>query len=203
MKEGVRIPVIGLAGGVGSGKSAVASVLASAGCVVSDSDRDAASVLADPAVVETLRSWWGDDVVGPDGAVDRSAIAARVFEDAAARRRLESLVHPRVHGLRAARFADAPEDAAALVIDAPLLFEAGLADSCDAVFFVDAPRESRLARVAAHRGWDEPELVRREAAQLSIEEKRRRSTCVIENDAGLAELESAVLSALDAVSGGR
>ena len=199
MSEARRIPVIGLAGGIGAGKTAVASVLARAGCVISDSDRDAAIVLADPVVVETLRTWWGDEVVAPGGAVDRSVIAARIFGDDDARRRLEALVHPEVHRLREARFASAPADVAALVIDAPLLFEAGLAESCDAVFFVDAPWASRLARVVEHRGWDESELRRREAAQLPIEEKRRRATCVIENDSTVAALESAVVAALRSV----
>ena len=199
MTETRRVPVIGLAGGIGAGKSAVASALASAGCVISDSDRDAAEVLTDPAVVETLRSWWGDDVVAAGGGIDRSAIAARIFGDDDARRRLESLVHPAVHRLREARFAAAPADAVALVIDAPLLFEAGLDEACDAVFFVDAPWASRLARVTEHRGWDESELRRREAAQRPIDEKRRRATCVIENDSTVAALESAVVAALRSV----
>jgi dephospho-CoA kinase len=191
-----RVPVIGLAGGIGAGKSAAAAVLARAGCVVSDSDRDAAKVLADPRVVETLRSWWGDEVVAPGGSADRSVIAARIFGDEDARRRLEGLIHPEVHRLREARFAAGPSDAKALVIDAPLLFEAGLAESCDAVFFVDAPWASRLARVVEHRGWDEAELRRREAAQLPIEEKRRRATLVIDNDSDAEALESAVVAAL-------
>ena len=191
-----RVPVIGLAGGIGAGKSAVASVLARAGCVISDSDRDAAEVLADPSVVETLRGWWGDEVVAPDGGVDRSVIAGRIFGDDGARRRLEALVHPKIHRLREARFAAAPPDVVALVIDAPLLFEAGLAESCDAVFFVDAPWSSRLARVVEHRGWNESELRRREAAQLPIEEKRRRATLVIDNDSDADALESSVLAAL-------
>lgn len=196
------IPVIGLAGGIGAGKSLVASILARAGCVVSDSDRDAAAVLADPAVLETLRAWWGDEVVAADGSADRSVIAARVFGDDDARRRLEGLVHPEVHRLREARFAAAPSDATAMVIDAPLLFEAGLAESCDAVFFVDAPWNARLARVVEHRGWNEAELRRREAAQLPAEEKRRRATLVIENDADAAALESSVLAALGRVTEG-
>ncbi|MAD78996.1 MAG: dephospho-CoA kinase [Planctomycetaceae bacterium] len=203
MTETRRVPVIGLAGGIGAGKSVVASALASAGCVISDSDRDAAEVLADPAVVETLRSWWGDEVVAPGGGIDRSVIAARIFGDDDARRRLESLVHPAVHRLREARFAAAPADAVALVIDAPLLFEAGLDEACDAVFFVDAPWASRLARVTEHRGWDESELRRREAAQWPIEEKRRRATCIIENDSTVAALESAVVAALRSVMDGR
>ena len=95
-----RIPVIGLCGGIGAGKSAVAGILADLGCVVSDSDRDAREVLADPEVLEVLRGWWGDDVVGTDGRLDRSRIAGRVFADDSERARLEGLVHPRLHRLR-------------------------------------------------------------------------------------------------------
>ncbi len=203
MTESRRIPVIGLAGGIGAGKSAVAAVLADAGCVVSDSDRDAAEVLADPKVVATLRSWWGDEVVASDGSVDRSVVATRIFGDAEARRRLEAIVHPEVHRRREARFAAAPADVVAFVIDAPLLFEAGLAESCDAVLFVDAPWSSRLVRVAEHRGWDESELRRREKAQLPLEEKRRRATLVIENDSDAEAMRSAVLAALRRLTGER
>lgn len=174
-------PTIGLAGGIGAGKSAVAAMLADLGGVVSDSDADARAVLAEADVVETLRSWWGDDVIGSDGTVDRAAIARRVFADPAERQRLEALVHPRIHARRRARFDAAPPDARVFVIDAPLLFEAGLDAECDAVIFVDAPREVRLARVARDRGWTEAELDRREAAQWPVERKRERATVVVEN----------------------
>ena len=82
-------PTIGLAGGIGAGKSRVAALLAELGCVVSDSDADARAVLADPEVIDTLRSWWGDEVVGVDGAIDRGEVAGRVFTDVEERQRLE------------------------------------------------------------------------------------------------------------------
>ncbi|MFM1832033.1 MAG: Dephospho-CoA kinase [Planctomycetota bacterium] len=174
-------PTIGLAGGIGAGKSRVAALLAELGCVVSDSDADARAVLADPEVIATLRSWWGDDVVGVDGAIDRGKVAGRVFTDVEERRRLESVLHPRIHERRAARFAAAPPDTRAFVIDAPLLFEAGLDAECDAVIFVDASRPTRLARVAANRGWSDEELARRESAQWPIDRKRSLATLIIDN----------------------
>jgi dephospho-CoA kinase len=149
--------------------------------VVSDSDADARAVLADPEVIATLRSWWGDDVVGVDGAIDRGKVAGRVFTDVEERRRLESVLHPRIHERRAARFAAAPPDTRAFVIDAPLLFEAGLDADCDAVIFVDASRPTRLARVAANRGWSDEELARRESAQWPIDRKRSLATLIIDN----------------------
>ncbi len=174
-------PTIGLAGGIGAGKSRVAALLAELGCVVSDSDADARAVLADPEVIDTLRSWWGDEVVGVDGAIDRGKVAGRVFTDVEERRRLESVLHPRIHERRAARFAAAPPDTRAFVIDAPLLFEAGLDADCDAVIFVDASRPTRLARVAANRGWSDEELARRESAQWPIDRKRSLATLIIDN----------------------
>jgi dephospho-CoA kinase len=194
-------PTIGLAGGIGAGKSRVSRILAGLGCVVSDSDADARVVLTDPEVVATLRSWWGDEVVGVDGAIDRSRVAARVFADSEARARLQGLVHPRIHERRAARFAAAPQGTRAFVIDAPLLFEAGLDAECDAVIFVDAPRDVRLARVAANRGWSDAELAGREAAQWPIEEKRSRATIVIDNTKDDDDrLSSQVADALDRIT---
>ena len=85
--------------------------------------------------------------------------------------------------------------------DAPLLFEVGLERECDAVIFVDAPRELRLARVRATRGWDDAELARREASQLPLDEKRRRSTDVVENSGDPAALRRAVERVLAAIIG--
>ncbi len=176
-----RPPVIGLAGGIGAGKSRVAAILTEAGCLVSDSDADARAVFDEAEVIETLRSWWGEQVVRPDGGIDRSEVARRVFADPEERTRLERLVHPAIHARRRARFESAPPGTPALVIDAPLLFEAGLDAECDAVLFVDAPREVRLERVRRHRGWDESELDRREAAQWPVHRKRAGADEVVEN----------------------
>ena len=189
-------PVIGLTGGIGAGKSAVARMLAALGGEVSDSDRDVGEVLAIPEVVRTLRDWWGDGIVDADGRIDRAEVARRVFADADERRRLEALVHPLVHDRRRIRFADAAAAAKFFVIDAPLLFEAGLDRECDVVWFVDAPIEARRDRVRVHRGWNDAELERRESHQWSIAEKRDRSDVVLENDDTLDALEVRVCDAL-------
>ena len=196
MNDRANIPTIGLTGGIGAGKSAVADVLRRAGCIVSDSDRDTAEILADPKVVDTIRGWWGDDVVDGDGTIVRKMVAKRVFEDPTERRRLENLIHPQVHARRRIRFTTASSSTPAFVIDAPLLFEAGLDAECDAVWFVDAPLDVRRGRVRVNRGWDVGELERREANQISIDEKRRRSDRVLENRLPLESLESTVADAL-------
>lgn len=187
------VPVVGLTGGVGSGKSEVARILGEHGFVVIDSDRVAKQALDRPAVRDQLVRWWGGAVVNPDGSVDRSAVAAIVFADPEQRRRLEGLIHPIVKESRRGVVAKAAaEGKAGVVIDAPLLFEAGSETECDAVVFVEAPEAARLHRVRESRGWDETELRRRENAQIPLEEKRRRSDLTIVNDAGRDDLRRRV-----------
>jgi len=202
VRSGVsQIPVIGLVGGIGSGKSEVARLLAAAGCLVCDSDALAREALRDPAIRTRLLDRWGsrggEGVIGADGAIDRRAVAGIVFDDPAERAFLESLTHPWIEAKRRTIFASAVPSTVACVIDAPLLLEAGLGAQCNAVFFVDAPRSTRLERVMRSRGWPEAELARREAAQLPIEEKRRRATVVLDNDGDRDALRSQVEEALE------
>lgn len=200
-RAGVRQPVIGLTGGIGSGKSTVARMLERLGCGVLDADRYAREALSDPQVVATLRHWWGQAVVNNAGQVDRAAIGRLVFDEPVQRQRLEGLIHPIVHARRKARRAELAADPAivAIVEDAPLLIEAGIDRECDVLLFVDAPRAQRLARVAAGRGWDETELNRREANQLPLDNKRRRADYVVVNDAGEAELMARVRHVLSEI----
>lgn len=189
--------MIGLAGGVGAGKSAVAAAFAALGCVVSDSDRDAGGALETPGVRAELVRWWGDRVLTADGGIDRRVVAAIVFADPSQRARLEALIHPMVHRARAERVRSATIDGVrAVIVDAPLLFEAGVDDECDAVVFVDASRETRLARVRS-RGWDEGELERRESAQWPLERKRAASDYVIANESDRRHLESEAARVLE------
>jgi dephospho-CoA kinase len=184
--------VIGLAGGVGAGKSAVGRALAELGCVVADCDALAQSALDDPAVRTRLRAWWGCGILAEDGRIDRGAVADIVFADDEQRRLLERLVHPWVRSRLRERFRDTPAAAPALVIDAPLLFEAGLEEVCDAVIFVDAERDVRLRRVAASRGWDARELRRREDSQMPLDVKRGKADHVVENNGDFADLSEKV-----------
>jgi len=183
--------VIGLVGGIGSGKSSVARAFASLGALVYDADRETSKVLAQRDVVETFREWWGDRVVNGDGSVNRREVAQIVFSDEAERERLEGLVHPRLAAARKEVKVEAQRvNAPAVIVDAPLLFEAGIEGECDKVVYVDTPRELRLARVAS-RGWDGDELDRRERAQKPLDEKRARSDAVIDNSGDEAALRAA------------
>ena len=194
-------PVIGIAGGIGSGKSFVAALFRELGCAVIDSDAQVRAAYRDAIVRDTLREWWGDEVLLPDGSVNRPAIARRVFTDEAERRRLESLIHPWVAEARRREMdaAAADENVAAYVWDTPLLFEAGLAAECDAVVFVDAPLEQRLARVSATRGWEEAELLRREKSQWPLDKKKRISDHVVTNTADADDARGQVREVLSRI----
>jgi dephospho-CoA kinase len=193
------IPIIGIAGGIGSGKSFVAALFGELGCAVIDADAQVREAYDDPAVRQTLREWWGDSVFHADGSVNRSAIAKRIFNDEDQRRRLSELVHPMVNQGRVRwmqkRASENPP--VAFILDTPLLFEAGMNGECDAVVFVDAPGELRLERVRRSRGWDEAELLSRQNLQWPLDRKREMSDYVIENaaDAGITRSQvRAVLS---------
>ncbi|MEQ8847612.1 dephospho-CoA kinase [Botrimarina sp.] len=178
--------VFGLTGGIASGKSYVAALFGELGAVVLDADRYAHTVLAEPEVVSTLRNRWGDAVVDSAGAVVKSELARRVFgphaEAAAERAFLESVVHPRVRQRLESALAEAEAaGAAAAVLDIPLLVEAGWAERCDAVCFVDTPRPVRLER-ARRRGWSDAEFARREAAQTDLDAKRLGADAVVPGD---------------------
>lgn len=188
-----RFVVIGVAGGIGSGKSTVARMFGDLGCVVIDSDVEARAALLRADVVAELRQWWGEGVLDREGAVDRKAVARLVFEDAAERVRLEGLIHPLIAESRDRQVEQARrEGRPGVIIDAPLLFEAGLDDACDAVVFVDCPWEERLRRVSQTRGWDERELRRREKAQIPLEEKRQKADYQVVNTGDLAALRRQV-----------
>ena len=196
-----RAPLIGIVGGIGSGKSEVARAFGRIGCLVTDSDAQAKEILTRPLVRDELVRWWGPSVLDAEGRIDRAAVAKIVFSDAGARARLEGLVHPLLHRERQALVQRMARDGGvrAIVIDAPLLFEAGVDRECDAVIFVDAPFSQRLERVRLSRGWDAAELERREAAQLSLEEKRRRSRFVVDNRGTVEDLERQVGEILERV----
>ncbi len=185
-----KTPVIGLVGGIGSGKSTVAKAFADLGCVVSDSDKSGAEALRKPDVVKELVSWWGDEILDADGAVDRKKVAAIVFRDTDARTKLEELVHPMIHADRHALIESSRSDGdiRAVIVDAPLLYEAGVDSECDAVVFVQTPKRIRAQRVLQTRGWDESELDRREKAQMGLEHKRDRADHIVTNGGSLDEL---------------
>ncbi|EEP70809.1 conserved hypothetical protein [Micromonospora sp. ATCC 39149] len=184
--------MVGLTGGIGSGKSAVAARLAGLGAVVIDSDRIAREVVAvGSAGLAEIVAAFGDTVLGPDGALDRAALGGVVFADEAARRRLEAITHPRVRA-RTAELAAAAAPDAVVVNDVPLLVEVGLAPTYHLVVVVQTEVVTRLARLARDRGMTRAEAERRIAAQADDARRRAVADVVLRNDGTLDELHAEV-----------
>src|SRR6185503_2708362 len=189
--------VVGLLGGIGSGKSTVASLLAESGAEVVDADRLAHQVLRMPSARSRVVSRFGSGVLGPDGEVDRKRLAEVVFSDRRSLEDLNGIIHPAVIDeilarVRSHRTAErGPGTAGLLVLDVPLLSESPLGNECDALVFVDADREVRRERLRA-RGWDDREMERRESFQASLEDKSRMARFHIDNSGPLEETRAAV-----------
>ena len=181
-----KIPLIGIVGGIASGKSFVAEHLRRRGAAVVSADQLAHEVLKIGEVKTAARERWGDAIFGPEGQIDRTALGAIVFAPPPDGPRelkvLEQLTHPRIEQLVREQVAELArqERAAAIVLDVPLMFESGWNHFCDKIVYVDAPRSVRVARALA-RGWTEEDFSRREAAQESLETKRALADVVIDN----------------------
>ncbi len=182
--------IVALTGGIGSGKSSVAQLLAGLGAVVIDADAIVHELQAagTPLLAEIAEAF-GAEILRPDGELDREALGALVFRDPDARRRLEALVHPKVGVEFARRLAAAREAAAPLVVlDIPLYFESRRAGRggastlpVDAVVLAYVPEEIQLERTVARDGCSREQALHRLRAQLPIEEKKRLADVVIDN----------------------
>jgi len=190
-----RPVIVGLFGGIASGKSCAAKRLRERGARVLDADRCAHEELLRPEVRSLVAEALGPAALDAEGKVDRRAVSEVVFREPAKLRALEAILHPRVMARLAEEIAAAgtPPGAprAVVALDVPLLAEAGGLDWCDERLFVDAPLEARRARALA-RGWAPGELERREARQRPLDEKRALATCVIDNGGDEAALASRV-----------
>jgi dephospho-CoA kinase len=195
--------VIGVLGGIASGKSTVARLLAGTGGVVLDADAMVSEELASPQLRQRLLAAFGGGIFTPDGRVDRQALSQLVFASPEARSRLEGWVHPRVR----ARIRAGLEEARAqgrnpLVLDVPLLLENdadhGLASRCDFLVFVDADPKLRDRRAVEARGWAAGEVARREGAQMPLADKAARARHVVRNQGDRAALEESVHAILRA-----
>ena len=181
--------LVGLTGGIGSGKSTVARLLERHGAVVIDADQLAReAVEKGRAGFERVVDAFGPSVLTSDGDLDRGALAARIFSDPVQKATLEAIVHPEV----ARRFGESVDRYRAtdrvVVYVTPLLVELGLAPAFDAVIVVTASPHLRVSRVASDRGISPDEVRRRMAAQATDDQRAEVADVLIDNDGSLAEL---------------
>ena len=182
--------VVGLTGGIGSGKSAAADLFAAHGVAVIDTDAIAHALSkADGAAMPLIRAGFGDGVVGSDGALDRAAMRAMVFADPAARKRLEAILHPLIRGESERQLAAASATAPYAILVVPLLIEAGdYRKRMNRIAVVDCAETTQIARVMSRSGLARPEIERILAAQARRSERLAAADDIIDNDGDLAAL---------------
>jgi dephospho-CoA kinase len=193
--------VVGLSGGIGSGKTTVARMLEKLGAVIIDADAIVHELQAPgQPLVDEIADAFGPDVLDEAGALDREALGAIVFRDEEARRRLGQLVHPKVGAEMMRRLAEAQRaNAPLIVLDIPLLFEGrkagtGSASLMDfaATILVWVPRELQIERQVTRDGYGRDEAERRVAAQMPLDDKRAMADHVIDNSGSLEQTERQV-----------
>ena len=187
-------PVIGVLGGIASGKSHVARVLAGPTGTVIDADLLAHEILASDEVTALVLEAFGEAVMGTDSRPDRAALARMAFRDPSIRERLEGWIHPRVRAkIRVALDEAKARNAGPVVLNVSLLLENddehGLATQCDHLVFVECDLDSRDQRAVSSRAWSPGEVARREQAQLPLAQKQARADHTIENRGSLEELD--------------
>ena len=185
--------LVGLTGGIGSGKSTVSRMLAERGAVVIDAD-DLARRAVDPGSpgLEKVVEAFGPEVRAADGSLDREAVAAKVFADPAARKRLETITHPEVFRLYHEEIERHRDTDRVVIFDAPLIVETGAADGFDLLVVVSASEDAQVHRLVEDRGMTERAARERIASQLPLEEKVRLADVVIHNDGAVEDLEPQV-----------
>jgi dephospho-CoA kinase len=189
-----QTPAVGLTGGIGSGKSVVASVFRKLGARVISADDEAKEILAsDPAVIRDITRLLGAEAYAPDGSPDRRFIASRIFSNARERRKVEAIIHPAVIA-RTRRTIAAEKrrrSAPLLVVEAALIYEARMESLFDAVIVVDSPARDRAARIVARDRVSMADALRRIRSQGSNRRKAEKADIVIRNRGDLRELRAA------------
>lgn len=188
--------IIGLTGGMGSGKSEAARHLVTLGATHVDADAISRSLTAPGGeALSAIREKFGDEVFFADGTLDRRRMGEVVFADTHARHVLETIIHPRVQRI-ALEMADAARAAGedAVLLDVPLLFETGMDALCDVTWVITADREERIRRVMSRDGLSREDAEARFASQMSDEERARRATRVICNNQSVEKFRAELTS---------
>ena len=186
--------VIGLTGGIGSGKSEVSRMLKEFGAEIIDADRVGhEAYLPNTETYDKVVAEFGDDILQTDGAIDRKQLGARIFAEPEARERLNAIVHPRMYAMVEERIQRLREQSAtAVVLDAAILIEAGWDSLVDEVWVVAAPEEMVVQRIGQRNGLPAEQVRQRIRAQITSEERARHAAVVIDNNEGLDELSAQV-----------
>jgi dephospho-CoA kinase len=189
-RSSLKKPVLGLIGGIGSGKTQVAAELARHGGRVISGDQLGHEGLRQPALREQVIRRWGPGVLDEHGEVVRRRLGALVFADPAELRDLEAILFPWIERRLREEIARAQSDPEVrfVVVDAAVMLEAGWDRLCDAVVFVHAPEAERLRRLAQERGWSAKEVAAREQAQWPLTEKVRRAHATVDNSGSPEQL---------------
>jgi dephospho-CoA kinase len=185
--------LVGLTGGIGTGKSTVARMLEKRGAVVFDADVLARQAMAPgtPGFDQVVERF-GPNVLAPGGGLDREALASIVFSDPAARRDLEGIVHPEVRRMFAEGCEEYRESDRVVVFSAPLLVETGMHTAFDRLIVVSAPVTTQIERLMRDRGMAERDVQARIAAQLPLEAKAEVADILVDNEGTLEDLERRV-----------
>jgi len=187
--------IVGLTGGIGSGKSTVANMFARRGAIIIDTDAIAHAVVEPPSpLLGRIASAFGPEVIGPDNRLDRARLAQLIFADDEKRTRLNALMHPEILKRTLAQIGEQPSDAIVIVV-VPLLFETSFERNCQSVVAVLAPKDVRRRRLLERGGITEQDAEARMRAQLADEEYERRAGILVRNDRDLASLEREVSTA--------
>jgi dephospho-CoA kinase len=185
--------LVGLTGGIGAGKSTVARLLAERGAVVIDADSIVRELqLPGTDVFHAIVERFGDHIVAADGSLDRERLADIVFRDEDARSALNAIVHPAVYSVMAERIAAQKDGDRVVVLDIPLLAEAGGGGGLDLIVVVTADEEARVARVMAERGLAPEDVRARMAAQASSDQREALADVVITNNGSVDDLRAQV-----------
>jgi len=177
--------VIGILGGIGSGKSSVVKHVVNWDLLIIDADKIGHEQLTVPTIQTALRNTFGDQIFSDSQTIGRAQLAARVFgptdEHQEAREKLNSILHPAIRQQITQQISSAPPAVHAIILDAALLLEGGWDTTCHWLIFVDTPQEIRVQRVQETRGWTADGLARREDSQGSVSRKKDRADFIVDN----------------------
>ncbi len=194
--------MIGLTGGIGSGKSTVAEMLRAHDLPVVDADQIARDIMEPGSpVLDDVAAVFGADLIGSDGALDRAGLAARAFVSEEQTQKLNAITHPAIRAESARRFSQlerAGEKAA--VYDMPLLIELGMNEDMDMTVVVDVDADERVRRLVAHRGLSEDDARNRIERQIPNAQRRAAADEILDNNGTLADLERQVEALVDKIT---